>query len=395
MIQVKDQIYYLGLRDWELRAFHGHELSTFNGSSYNSYLIKDEKTVLVDTVWSPHNDDFMRILDNEVDINKIDYLVINHAEPDHSGTLPQILERNPDITIICSVKGKEVIRKHYHKDWNFKTVKTGETINIGKYDLVFVEMTMIHWPESMMTFVKGPNVLLSNDAFGQHYSGESIFADECDECKVWAEALKYFAGILSPFTHLIKKKIDEVVKLNLPIEMIAPSHGVIWRKEPLRIIEKYAQWADNYNDGSVTIVYDTMYNATKKMADAIASGLVSKGVICRLYNSSVSDMSDVITELFKSKGIIVGSCTVNNGTLRSITALLDEIRGRKFKNKIGAAFGSYGWSGESPKKIYKALEDAGIKMIAEPISVKYQPEPEELEACVQFGRDFASHLKEN
>lgn len=393
MIQVKDKIYYLGFRDWELRTFHGHELSTFNGSSYNSYLIKDEKTVLVDTVWSPHAEDFMRILDNEVDISKIDYIVVNHAEPDHSGTLPRILERNPDITVICSVKGKDILRKTYHKDWNFRTVKTGDTISIGQYELMFVEMTMIHWPESMMTFVKGPNVLLSNDAFGQHYSGESLFADECDECKVWAEAFKYFAAILAPFTKLIRKKIDEVIKLNLPIEMIAPSHGVIWRKEPLRIIEKYALWADDYNDGSVTIVYDTMYNATKKMADAIAAGLVSKGVICRLYNTSVADMSDVITELFRSRGIIVGSCTVNNGTLRSITAILDEIRARKFKNKIGGAFGSFGWSGESPKIIFEELEKAGLKMIGEPISVQYQPEPQELEACVQYGKDFADHLK--
>lgn len=152
-------------------------------------------------------------------------------------------------------------------------------------------------------------------------------------------------------------------------------------------------WADDYNDGSVTIVYDTMYNATKKMADAIAAGLVSKGVICRLYNTSVADMSDVITELFRSRGIIVGSCTVNNGTLRSITAILDEIRARKFKNKIGGAFGSFGWSGESPKIIFEELEKAGLKMIGEPISVQYQPEPQELEACVQYGKDFADHLK--
>ena len=314
MKQVKDQVYYLGLRDWELRAFHGHELSTFHGSSYNSYIIKDQKTVLVDTAWDPFAEDFIGMLDKEVGIDNIDYIIINHAEPDHSGTLTGIMERRPDIPIVCTKKGEEIIKKHFHKDWNFITVKTGDTLNIGKCELVFVEMTMIHWPDSMMTFAKGPNVLFSNDAFGQHYSGASIFEDEVDGCEVWREALKYFANILSPFTALIKKKIDEVLKMNLPVEVIAPSHGVIWRKEPLRIIEKYAQWADNYSEEIVTIVYDTMYDATKKMADAIASGLESKGVLCKLYNSSVSDMSEVMTELFKSKGIIVGSCTVNNGT---------------------------------------------------------------------------------
>lgn len=191
MIQVKDQVYYLGIRDWELRSFHGHELSTYNGSSYNSYLIKDEKTVLVDTVWHPHSGDFMDILDNEVGIDNIDYIIVNHSEPDHSGTLAEIMERRPDIPIICTVKGAEIIRAHFHKDWNFRTVKTGDSLAIGQCEFVFVEMAMIHWPDSMMTFVKGPNVLLSNDAFGQHYAGASIFEDEADSVVVWQEALKY------------------------------------------------------------------------------------------------------------------------------------------------------------------------------------------------------------
>lgn len=393
MIQVKDQIYHLGLRDWELKNFHGHELSTYNGSSYNSYLIKDEKTVLVDTVWSPHSREFMDILDKEVGIDNIDYIIVNHAEPDHSSTLIDIMERRPDIPIYCSVKGIETIRNLYHKDWNFRAVKTGDTLNIGQYELLFVDMTMIHWPDSMMTFVKGPNVLLSNDAFGQHFAGASIFEDEVDECTVWQEALKYYAMILTPFSPLIKKKIKEVIELNLPIEMIAPSHGVIWRNNPLRIVEKYAQWSDNYDEGFVSIVYDTMYDATKKMANAISKGLESKGILTKQFNSSLSDMSDLVTEIFKSKGVIIGSCTVNNGYLRSIAALISEIKGHKLKNKVGAAFGSYGWSGEAHKKIHKELEEAGFKMAHEPVSAIYQPKEQDLEACFQMGRAFANSLK--
>lgn len=255
------------------------------------------------------------------------------------------MEKRPDIPIICSVKGAEIIKKHFHQDWNFKTVKTGDTLSIGKTELVFVDMTMIHWPDSMMTFVKGPDVLLSNDAFGQHYAGAFLFADQVDETVVWQEALKYFAVILSPFTQLIKKKIQEIGSINLPIKMIAPSHGVIWRKDPMRIVDQYSKWADDYNEAAVTLIYDTMYHSTRKMAEAIAAGIESKGVLCRLFNSSLSDVSDLITEMFKSKGIIIGSCTVNNGCLRSIAGILDEIRGHKLKNKIGAAFGSYGWSG--------------------------------------------------
>jgi len=393
MIQVKDQIYHLGLRDWEIRSFHGHELSTFHGSSYNSYLIKDEKTVLVDVVWTPHSKEFISILENEVGIDNIDFIIINHSEPDHSGALAEIMERRPDIPIYCSVKGVETIRKQFHKDWNFRAVKTGDTINIGMYELVFVDMTMIHWPDSMMTFVKGPNVLLSNDAFGQHLAGASIFEDELDQCMVWHEAIKYYANILTPFAPLIRKKIDEILAMNLPIEMIAPSHGAIWRKEPLRIVEKYVQWSDNYNEGYVTIVYDTMYNATKKMAGAIARGLESRGIKSKQFNISATDMNELMTELFKAKGIIIGSCTVNNGPLRNIAAILAEIKGHKLKNKVGAAFGSYGWSGEAHKKIHKELEEAGIKVVMEPISVKYQPDGGELEACFNFGREFADHLK--
>ena len=393
MIQVKGQIYHLGLRDWELRSFHGHEFSTFNGSSYNSYLIKDEKTVLIDTVWYRHSNQFMDILDKEAGIDNIDYIIVNHAEPDHSGALAEILEKRPDIPIYCTSKGAEIIRKQFHKDWHFRTVKTGDTLNIGQYELLFVEMPMIHWPDSMMTFVKGPNVLLSNDAFGQHYAGASIFEDENDECVVMQEAMKYYAGILTPFSSLIKKKINEILAMNLPIEMIAPSHGSIWRKDPLRIVEKYVEWSDNYDEGYVSIIYDTMYDATKKMADAIARGLESKGILCKQFNSSLSDMSDLITEIFKSKGIIVGSCTVHNGYLRSIAALLDAIKGLKFKNKIGAAFGSFGWSGEAHKKIHKELEEAGFKMVHEPVGVKYQPDENELKDCFQLGREFSSYIK--
>lgn len=392
MMQVKDNIYYIGKRDWELRSFHGHELSTYNGSSYNAYVIRDEKTALVDTVWNVYEEEFLENLEKEVGISNLDYIIINHMEPDHGGSLGAIMERRPDIPIVCSVKGKDIIKKHFHKDWNFQTVKTGDTLNLGKTELVFVEMTMIHWPDSMMTFVKGPNVLLSNDAFGQHYAGASLFEDEVDQSVVWQEAIKYYAGILTPFSALIKKKIAEVVALNLPIDMIAPSHGVIWRKDPLRIIQKYAQWSDDYKEDLVTIIYDTMYNSTRKMAETIAAGLNSKGVLCRLYNGSLSDVSDLITEMFKSKGILVGSCTVNNGYLRSISGILDEIKGHKLKNKIGAAFGSYGWSGEAHKLISEELEEAGVKVVLEPLGFKYRPDPEELEKCFDFGCAFAEKL---
>lgn len=396
LTQVKENVFYTGIRDWELRMFHGHELSTFNGSSYNSYLIKDEKTVLVDTVWKPHSNTFIETLETEVGIANIDMVIVNHNEPDHGGGLVALLEKNPNIEVVCSVNGVDIIKKHFNNpDWNFHPVKTGDVINIGKANLTFVEMTMIHWPDSMMTFMSGTNILFSNDAFGQHFYGPSIFADQVDSCLVWAEAFKYFAAILAPFTPLIKRKVAEVVALNLPLEMIAPSHGVIWREDILKIVEKYAEWSDTYHEGCVTVAYDTMYEATKKMAEAIAKGIEDSGVPVKLYNTATSDQSDLITEFFRSKGIILGSCTVNNGSLRSLAGVIDEIRGHKLKGKIGFTFGSYGWSGEAPKHMHEELEKAGIKMVQEPVMAKYTPSAEELAACYEAGKTFAKNFPQS
>lgn len=392
MIEIKKNIYWTGIKDWGLRVFHGHELSTHRGSTYNSYIIKDEKTVLVDTVWDPYKEEFVERLEKEVGINNIDYIVINHIEPDHGGSLGYLMSKIPNTPIYCTKNGADVIKSHFHKDWNFKIVKTGDSVNIGEYELVFVEMQMIHWPDSMLTYVKGAALALSNDAFGQHYSPSSFFNDEVDNCELFQEAIKYYANILTPFSALIKKKVEQIKALNLPIDMIAPSHGVIWREAPMQIIEKYYEWSQDYNEGSVVIVYDTMYEATRNMADGIGLGLEKNNIKYKMFNASVSDQSDLLTEIFKAKGIIIGSCTVNNTVLRAIAALLHEIKAHKFKNKVGGGFGSYGWSGEAPKVINKELEASGLKVPLEPLMFKYRPTEEELERCIQFGNDFAKSL---
>jgi len=394
LIQVKDNVYWIGLKDWELRRFHGHEYSTHRGSSYNTYLIRDEKNILVDTVWTPFKNEFIELIGKEVGFSNVHGIIVNHNEPDHGGCLDALMDVLPkDTPIYCSPKGVESIRKHFHKDWNFVPVKTGDKISTGKSEIMFMEMTMIHWPDSMAAFVTPANVLLSNDAFGQHYASASIFEDEADQCEVNQEALKYFANILTPLAPLIRKKLADLKSLNLPIEVIAPSHGVIWRKDPLRIVEKYAMWANDYHEGFVTIVYDTMYNSTKKMAEAIAKGIEKEGVRCKLYNSSATDISDLITELFLSKGIVIGSCTVNNHYLRSIAGLMSEIKVHKFSKKLGAAFGSSGWSNAAPEKIHEQLKDAGIEVVLEPLGVKFVPTAEELEKCVEFGEEFARKVK--
>ncbi|AFS79526.1 anaerobic nitric oxide reductase flavorubredoxin NorV [Gottschalkia acidurici 9a] len=392
MKKLKDNVYWVGTNDWEVRGFHGDELSTHKGTTYNAYLIKDDKNVLIDTVSEPLTEIFLERIKKVIDLGDIDYVVINHAEPDHSGALTTIMELCPNAKIVASVKGKESIQRHFHKNWDVQTVKTGDKINIGKRDLMFIEATMLHWPDTMFTYLTEANILFSNDAFGQHYASSELFNDKVDKAEVHQEALKYYANILTPFSKFVIKKIDEIKSLNLPLDIIAPSHGIIWRENPMQIVEKYYEWAKGESEDSVVIIYNSMYGATKKMAEYIGLGLEAAGVEHRIYKTSNTDLNDLLTQIFKSKGIICGSSTINNGSLVSLYPVLEEIRGLKYTGKVGAAFGSYGWSGESPKELQEALERAKVEIIQDSIKFKYMPNEEELEQCFEFGKSFGEKM---
>jgi anaerobic nitric oxide reductase flavorubredoxin len=392
MKKVKNEVYWVGATDWKVRRFHGNELSTHRGTTYNSYVIKDEKTVLIDTVWEPLTERFFENLTEIVDPSTIDYVVVNHAEPDHSGALPVIMEYVPNATVIVSKRGLESVKRHYYKDWNFKVVSTGDKINIGKNDLVFIEAPMLHWPDSMFTYLTGENILFSNDAFGQHYASSSIFNDEVDEAEVHQEALKYYANILTPFSKFVTKKIDELKELNVPVDMIAPAHGIIWRKDPMQIVEKYYEWAQGKSNKSAVVIYNSMWGATHKMAEFIGKGLGEAGIEYKIFNTATADKNDILTEVFKAKGVILGSSTVNNGLLTSLMPVIEELMGLKFIDKVGAAFGSYGWSGESPKLLKEYLTKANIKVIQDELKVKYMPDDNELEQCIEFGKNFAEKM---
>lgn len=388
--KITDTVSWVGKIDWELCKFHGDEYSTHKGSSYNSYLIRDEKTVLIDTVWAPFAKEFVTNLKKEIDLNEIDYIVMNHSEIDHSGALGELMEEIPNTPIYCTKNGANVIKGHFHKDWNFVEVKTGDTLDIGKNKLIFVEARMLHWPDSMMTYMAGENILFSNDAFGQHYASELLFNDLVDQDELYDEAIKYYANILTPFSKLVTKKIEEVVALNIPIEMICTSHGIIWRDNPLQIVNKYVEWAKDYQENQITIIYDTMWNGTRRMAEAIAEGIKSKDkdVVVKLYNTSKRDKNDIITEVFKSKMVLVGSSTINNGILYSVAGILEMIKGLKFVNKKAAAFGSYGWSGESVKIITEALKEAKFEIVSEGIKELWNPNEDALKRCREFGANL-------
>jgi len=393
IVELKKDVYWVGVVDWELRHFHGHELSTHRGSSYNSYLIVDEKTVLVDTVWGPFQDDLIRNIRQVMDPAKIDIVVANHSETDHSGGLPTVMRHAPNATLVVSKRGRESVEGHYHQPWNFKAVQTGDTINIGQNDLVFVEAPMLHWPDSMFTYLTGKNILMPNDAFGQHYATAFRFNDEVDQEELLEEAIKYYANILTPFSPQVLKKIDELKTMHLPVYIIAPSRGIIWRKDPLQIVGKYYKWAQQKPEPTAVILYDTMWHGTRKMAEAIGDGLADAGVDHKILHVAVTDRNDLITEIFKTRTILLGSPTVNNGLLPSIAPILYDLKGLRFKNKLGAAFGTYGWSGESVKLLEKHFEECNIPLIREGIKFKWQPTAEDLVACRAFGREIGDATK--
>ncbi|MFO8052161.1 MAG: anaerobic nitric oxide reductase flavorubredoxin [Thermoplasmatota archaeon] len=394
-LKVKNNISWVGKIDWELRRFHGDEYSTHKGSTYNSYLIQEEKTVLIDTVWAPFAEEFVENLKNEMDLSEIDYIVANHAEIDHSGALPLLMKEIPDTPIYCTSNGIRSLKGHYHEDWDFHPVKTGDKLDLGGKELIFIEAPMLHWPDSMFCYLTGDNVLFSNDAFGQHFASEKMFNDLVDQNELFTECIKYYANILTPFSALVKKKIEEFVSLELPLDIICTSHGVIWRDDPLQIVKRYMEWSDDYMEDRITIVYDTMWNGTRAMAEHIAKGIgmVDKDTVVKLYNTSKSDKNDVITEIFRSKGIVMGSPTINKGILTSLAGMLEEVKGLRFKNKKGAVFGTYGWSGESPKILKGSLEEAGFEVIDDGIKALWNPDEEALGRCVEYGKRVAKKLK--
>ena len=393
--QLTDKVSWVGKVDWELTHFHGDELSTHRGSSYNSYLVRDEKVALIDTIWQPYDKEFVSRLKQEIDLKTIDFIVMNHNEIDHSGALPELMREIPGTPIYCTKKGEAIIRGHYHQAWNFVNVKTGDTLSLGQHTLTFVEMTMMHWPDSMLTYYDGDGgIMFSNDAFGQHFASESLYNDRVNEADMMYEAEKYYANILNPFNAMVAKKIPQIEAMNLPIRLICPSHGVIWKENPQQIIEKYKLWSNAYQENQVTIVYDTMWQSTRKMAEAIADGIrdVAPETTVKIMNINRDDKNDALTEMWRSKAVLVGSPTINNGHSFAIAGLLEMASGLKFKQKKAAAFGSYGWGGGSVKQISAKLQEAGFELVNDGIAKLWVPDETELGDCREYGRTFAQAL---
>ncbi|UCF49944.1 MAG: FprA family A-type flavoprotein [Thermoplasmatales archaeon] len=388
-IQIKPDIYWVGGIDWNLRNFHGY--STKRGTSYNAYLIIDKKITLVDTVKHYLFDEMLARIKEIVDPLNIDYIVSNHVEMDHSGSILKMLEHCPNATVITSTRGEKGLRLHYKKDLNFKVVKSGDTLNIGKRTLHFVHIPMVHWPDSMVTYIPSDKLLLPNDAFGQHIATIERFDDEIEWGILKEEATKYYANIVMPYGDQVKKALDAVSGLD--IDMIAPSHGIVWRSLIPDILKEYTKWANYETENKALIVYDSMWGSTEKIAFAIAEGIEETGIPIIIRNLKSTDISDIITDVISSKYILLGSPTINNTMLPSMGGFLTYLKGLRPRNRIGFVFGSYGWGGQAVGEIEKILKELHWELPEESININYIPNEDDLNNAKKIGKNLIKTKK--
>jgi len=389
-LEVAKGIYWVGAMDWNIRDFHGY--STKQGTTYNAFLIVDDKITLVDTVKKEFADELIERISQIVDPKKIDYVISNHTEMDHSGGLARIMHRiGEDKPVYCSKTGYKNLTKHFQQKWNYQPVEDGGQINLGKRTLVFMETRMLHWPDSMFTYAKEDKILFSSDAFGQHYAGLERFDDEIGDA-IMPHAKKYFANILMLYAPLILKLVEKVKSMELAINMILPDHGVMWRKDPMKIVKAYVEWSEQKPKRKALVIYDTMWHSTQKMAEAIVEALGREGVDAKPMHLRTWHRSDILTEVLDAGAIIVGSPTLNNNIFPTVSDFLTYLKGLKPQNKVAAAFGSYGWSGEAVKIITKDLEEMKFKVVDPGVRVQYVPDKEALEACRELANKVAKEL---
>ncbi|MHC4295004.1 MAG: FprA family A-type flavoprotein, partial [Planctomycetota bacterium] len=391
-LKVTDRVYWVGAIDWDVRNFHGY--LTSRGTTYNAFLILADKVTLIDTVKAPFFDEMMSRIASLVDPESIDYVVSNHSEMDHSGAIPQTIAAVKPQKIFASKMGQRALSSHYHMDSGITTVADGESLDLGDMKLTFVETRMCHWPDSMVTYLHESELLFSQDAFGMHMASDERFADELDRAVLDYEAAKYYANILLHLSPSISRALKKISDLGIPLSMIAPDHGPIWRrKEDIeRIVGDYARWTAQSPNDKAVVVYDTMWGSTAKMARAIGEGLAAGGAKVKLMSMSTSHRSDVVTELLAAGALIVGSPTINNNIFPSIADVMVYVKGLRPRNLAAGAFGSYGWGGEAPKHLHAMLKDMGLSVVGDPLRVNYVPDDESLRRCCEFGEQIAEAM---
>lgn len=396
-VELKPDIYWVGAIDWAIRDFHGYV--TPKGSTYNNYLILDDEVTLVDGVKHDFVDMSIDRIKSLTDPENIKHIVVNHIEPDHGSGLGEIVRLIPDVPIYCTEKGRQGLARFFDtSSWNIKVVKTGDELKIGKRTLLFIETPMIHWPDSMMTYVREDKLLISQDGFGQHLATTQRFDDEFIQCASAAEledsVWDYYANILMPFSTIIKRKIEEIQQMGLEVEMIAPDHGVIWRGEPWKPLQMYLDMANGKTDERVVIIYDTMWHNTEKMTQPVMEGVRSTGMDCRVFKLRVTPTSVAVKEFWRARGCLIGSPTINNSIFPHVAEFLAYLKGLRPKGRMVSAFGSYGWAGGAVKQILELAKEMKLETVEPGFQFHYKAAVDDEEKCYEFGKEFALKVGE-
>jgi flavorubredoxin len=390
-VKVSEHVYWVGAVDWDIRDFHGY--STLRGSTYNAYLIVADDIILIDTVKAPFKDELLSRVASVTDPVNIRYIISNHSEPDHSSSLPQVIEEVKPEKVFCSKLGLKDLAGYYDLE-GLQAVENESTVSLGGVNLTFVETRMIHWPDSMMTYLADDRLLFSQDGFGMHLATSERFADEIPERLLYEENVKYFANILLPYKQLIARLLDKIKEMGIAIDIICPDHGPIWRQDLDKPISQYYKWCAQKPTEKAVITFDTMWGSTEMMARAIEEGLEKEGIDVMVLPLKGSDRAVVITETLEAGALLVGSPTINNNIFPSVADVLSYMRGLKPANLVGAAFGSFGWSGEGVKQVNEYLTQMKVELVSEPLNLLFRPDKEGIEKCRQLGGDVARRLKE-
>ncbi|WP_217704973.1 FprA family A-type flavoprotein [Victivallis sp. Marseille-Q1083] len=389
-VKITEKVYWVGAIDWDIRNFHGY--ATQRGTTYNAFLVLDEKVTLIDTVKAPFFSELMARISSVIDPKKIDYIVSNHSEMDHSGSLPAAVQAIQPEKVFASPMGEKDLKGHFHDALNLTVVKTGDKISLGSNNLSFVETKMLHWPDSMVSYLDGEKILFSQDAFGMHLAGTPLYADEYPSYIIETEAKKYFANILLLQAPKILDLLNQLPGLNLDIRLLAPDHGPLWRRDIGRILELYRQYALQEGKRKAVVIFDTMWHSTEKLAASITDGIRQAGIEVEQICMASSDRSAVMTRLMDAGLLVVGSPTMNNNVFPTVADVLTYMRGLKPQNLLGGAFGSFGWSGEAPKQIAQELTNMGVEQPLAPLTVKYVPTGEDLARAFEFGNQLGGRL---
>lgn len=390
-IKVSENVYWVGAIDWTIRDFHGY--TTPHGSTYNAYLIMADEITLIDTVKASFKDEMLARISSVVDPAKIKYIVSNHSELDHSGSLPEVIDIIKPRKVFASAMGVKTLKELFHDDEHeIIPLKDGEVVSLGNMELTFMETRMIHWPDSMFTYLAHDQLLFSQDAFGMHMATLERFADEIPAATLEYEAATYYANIVLPYSPIVLKTLEKVLAKGWKINIIAPDHGPVWRKDLGTIIGLYSKWAGQKPTDKAVVVYATMWHSTEKMASVIAEAIAAAGVKVRLLSMNETHRSEVVYEVLEAGALIVGSSTLNNNILPQMADVMTYLKGLKPANLIGAAFGSFGWSGESVRDLEEILKEMKVEIAAPSISIKHVPDEAVLEKCHEMGKTIAAEL---